>query len=82
MDKAKVAGLSPLPVNINQGEKYAWCSCGLSSNQPLCDGSHKGTAFTPKVFMAEETKTVYLCTCKATNNPGFCDGTHKSLPKE
>lgn len=82
MDKGKVAGLAPIPVDVKEGQNYAWCTCGLSSNQPLCDGSHKGSSFTPKVFTAEETKTVYLCTCKATSNPGFCDGTHKSLPKD
>ena len=79
MDKAKIAGKAPIPVELEAGKNYAWCSCGESSNQPFCDGSHKGSSFTPLVFKAEETKTAYLCTCKQTGNPGFCDGTHKSL---
>jgi len=79
MDKPKIAGTAPLPVDLEAGKTYAWCTCGLSANQPLCDGSHKGTSFTPLKFVAEETKTAYLCTCKATKNPGFCDGTHKTL---
>jgi len=79
MEKAKIAGTSPIRVDLTAGQKYAWCTCGLSENQPMCDGSHKGTGFAPKVTIAEETKTVSLCTCKQTKNPGFCDGAHKSL---
>ncbi len=79
MEKGKIAGTSPIRVDLTEGQKYAWCTCGLSANQPMCDGSHKGTEFVPKVTIAEETKTVSLCTCKQTSNPGFCDGTHKNL---
>ena len=41
---------------IIKGEKkkYAWCACGLSSNQPFCDGSHKVTDITPIVFENEK----------------------------
>lgn len=79
MDKPKVAGTSPLPVDLEAGKTYAWCTCGLSAKQPMCDGSHRGSDFTPLKFVAEETKTAYMCTCKATKNPGFCDGSHKTL---
>ncbi len=79
MDKPTVAGKSPVRVELEAGKRYAWCSCGNSANQPYCDGAHKGTSFTPLVFVAEETKTVSLCLCKATKNPGFCDGAHKNL---
>jgi CDGSH-type Zn-finger protein len=79
MKKPTIAGKSPIPVQIEAGKNYAWCSCGESSNQPFCDGSHKGSEFTPKIFKAEETKTAYMCVCKHTSNPGFCDGSHKSL---
>lgn len=79
MDKPTIAGKAPLPVELKAGETYAWCSCGESSNQPLCDGSHKGTSFVPKVFKAEKDQTAYMCTCKLTSNPGMCDGTHKNL---
>lgn len=74
-----IAAKQPLPVELEAGKTYAWCSCGDSSNQPFCDGSHKGTEFEPKVFKATETKTAYMCTCKHTSNPGMCDGTHKTL---
>jgi CDGSH-type Zn-finger protein len=30
------------PVKIEVGGEAKWiCACGLSKNQPLCDGSHK-----------------------------------------
>lgn len=79
MEKGKIAGNAPIKVSIEEGKKYAWCTCGLSETQPLCDGAHRGTDFTPKKFVAEETKDVWLCTCKQTDNPGFCDGAHKKL---
>ncbi|MBT6726551.1 MAG: CDGSH iron-sulfur domain-containing protein [Deltaproteobacteria bacterium] len=74
-----IAKTSPFAVELEQGKKYAWCSCGLSSKQPFCDGSHKQTTFSPKVFTAEESKTFYLCGCKRTGESPFCDGTHNSL---
>jgi len=79
MSTPNIAGKAPIAVELEAGKKYAWCSCGNSSKQPFCDGSHKGTEFTPKMFTAEESKTAYMCTCKQTNNPGFCDGSHKAL---
>jgi len=79
MDLPKVAAKNPIPAELEKGKTYAWCSCGLSENQPWCNGAHKGTDFKPLVFVAEETKTAYMCQCKLTKNPGFCDGSHKSL---
>ena len=79
MTKPKIAAKEPKPIEIEEGKTYAWCSCGQSSNQPFCDGSHAGTSYTPKVFKAEETKTAYLCMCKHTSNPAFCDGSHNKL---
>ena len=79
MATPKIAGKAPILVHLEAGKKYAWCTCGASTNQPFCDGSHKGGEFTPLMFEAQETKTAYLCTCKQTANPGFCDGAHKKL---
>ena len=74
-----VAGSGPIPVELTKGEQYHFCTCGRSKNQPFCDGSHKGTTFTPKPFVAEESAKAYLCACKHTGNAPFCDGTHKKF---
>lgn len=79
MSQPKIAGKVPVKVELEAGKNYAWCSCGESSNQPFCDGSHKGSAFVPVVFKAEETKTAYMCQCKQSGSPTFCDGSHKKL---
>lgn len=79
MEKAQVAGKEPIGVEVKAGETYYWCTCGRSSNQPFCDGSHEGTSFKPLAFTAEKDDTVYLCVCKQTKNPPYCDGTHKTL---
>lgn len=71
------AGDGPIAVELEEGKNYAWCSCGLSESQPLCDGRHKRTGMRPEVFKAEKSETKYLCACKATNNNPFCDGSHK-----
>ncbi len=67
------------PVEIEAGKTYAWCACGMSKNQPFCDGAHSGTDFSPIVWKAEETKTVRLCGCKHSKKAQFCDGSHSSL---
>ena len=80
MDKPKIAGTSPIKVSLEKGKKYAWCSCGESANQPFCDGAHKGSSFSPTVFVAEESKDVHFCTCKLTDREmGLCNGAHKKL---
>ena len=75
-DQPKVPQKSPIKMVVEAGKTYYWCSCGESSNQPFCDGSHKGTDITPQVFTVEDTKTYYLCNCKSTGNGPFCDGSH------
>ena len=76
MLKGKKAGDSAIVVEVEQNKSYFWCSCGLSSKQPFCDGSHKNTEFSPVKFIAAETKKMFFCTCKQTNNQPFCDGSH------
>ena len=61
------------------GKTYYYCTCGLSENQPFCNGSHKGTGFSPLKFEAKETKKVYFCGCKHSSNDGLCDGSHSNL---
>ncbi len=81
MDKAIVADNKPTVVTLEKGKDYHWCTCGRSASQPFCDGSHRGTSFTPKKFTAEEDGEAYLCQCKASAGAPFCDGTHRGLEK-
>lgn len=82
MDLPKVADTVPAQVELESGKKYAWCACGLSANQPFCDGKHKGTDFTPIVFECEESKTAYFCQCKKTGNGPYCDGSHNQIDQQ
>ena len=76
MLRGRKAGDSAIVVEVEKNKSYFWCSCGLSSKQPFCDGSHKNTEFSPVKFIADETKKMFFCTCKQTNNRPFCDGSH------
>ena len=67
---------APYAVECEAGKTYFWCACGKSTNQPFCDGSHKGTEFTPVAFKAEDSKKMYFCGCKKTENVPLCDGSH------
>ena len=79
MSEATIAQKAPYAVEVQAGKSYWWCACGRSKNQPFCDGSHKGTEFTPQEYTAAESKTVYFCGCKQSRNGVLCDGTHQSL---
>ncbi len=79
MTKAVIADNKPKKVTLNQGEDYYFCSCGRSSSQPFCDGSHKGTGMKPHHFTAQETGDAYLCACKHSGNLPYCDGSHKQF---
>ena len=79
MAEPVIAQKSPIPVEVEAGKTYYWCTCGKSAKQPLCDGSHKGSDFAPMAWTAPETKTAYLCACKHTKNAPLCDGSHKAL---
>ena len=79
MAEAVIAQRSPYQFDVKQGEKYFWCACGRSAKQPFCDGSHKGTGFSPKLFVAQADKSVWLCGCKQTGTQPYCDGTHNRL---
>jgi CDGSH-type Zn-finger protein len=79
MTKGEIAGTAPLPVEAEAGKRYFWCACGRSANQPFCDGSHKGSEFSPVGWEAPETRRVFFCVCKQTDTAPFCDGHHNSL---
>jgi len=76
MSNPVIADNKPVKVTLSKGQEYHFCTCGRSRSQPFCDGSHAGTAFTPRVIVSEEDQESWLCACKYTSNPPFCDGTH------
>jgi CDGSH iron-sulfur domain-containing protein 3 len=78
MSEPTIVDKKPTVLTLEPGN-YAWCSCGLSTNQPFCNGLHKGTEFKPVTFEITEAKPVALCLCKYTGNPPFCDGSHQKL---
>ena len=74
-----IAQKAPFPVQVEAGRSYWWCACGRSKTQPFCDGSHKGTTFTPKEFKVQTSELIYFCGCKHSAKMPLCDGTHKRL---
>ncbi len=75
----EIAQKGPYPVDVEEGKNYFWCACGRSKNQPFCDGSHKGTEFSPVKYTAEASKKVFFCGCKHTAKAPLCDGAHNKL---
>ncbi|MBZ0273374.1 CDGSH iron-sulfur domain-containing protein [bacterium] len=78
MADPRIAERFPAVLELEPGT-YKWCACGDSQNQPFCDGSHRGTEFSPRVVELTEKKRVALCQCKHSGNKPYCDGTHASL---
>ncbi len=78
MSKPQIADKKSKLMEMEAGDYY-WCACGKSANQPFCDGSHKGTEFSPKLVTLTEKQNVFWCMCKHSKKGAFCDGTHKSM---
>lgn len=82
MKFARIPQKRPYHANLEAGKQYYWCSCGLSSKQPFCDGAHKkfnekhNTDMQPVAFTVEKSKKALLCGCKHTSNRPFCDLSH------
>lgn len=70
-----------IAVELEEGKKYFFCTCGHSQKQPFCDGAHKttGQGLRSHPFVAEKTGTHWLCQCKHSGKIPFCDGSHKKL---
>lgn len=79
MAQPELGGREPISVDVEKGESYWWCTCGKSSNQPFCDGSHAGSTFEPMEWVAPRTRSIFMCTCKQTKTGPFCDGAHNAL---
>ena len=60
MIKGQKVANGPIGIDVVEGKNYAWCSCGLSKNQPFCDNSHKGSEFKPVIYKAKETKKFFF----------------------
>jgi len=72
-------GDAPIPCQLLADRNYAWCTCGHSTDQPFCNGTHKKVKGSPPtIFSVSEDKEAYLCTCKQTKNPPYCDGSHNT----
>ncbi len=78
-EQPRIAQKAPYPVEVTAGKKVFWCACGLSGNQPFCDGSHQTTEFVPVAYTAERDRTLYFCGCKRTAGVPLCDGSHNGL---
>lgn len=78
-DIPNIAGRNPIAVEVEEGKAYFWCTCGQSSKQPFCDGSHKDSSFAPMKYEATKTGKVFFCACKHTSNAPLCDGSHSKL---
>ncbi|MEY4684420.1 MAG: hypothetical protein RLZ25_879 [Pseudomonadota bacterium] len=79
MTSPKIAQNAPYVVEVQTGKSYWWCSCGMSKSQPFCDGSHKGSEFSPLEFKAQKDEKIWFCGCKQTQKGVICDGRHKNL---
>ena len=79
MSEPESPQLSPYGIDLEVGKSVWWCACGKSSKQPLCDGSHKGSGFSPLEVKVQKSRQYWLCGCKKTATPPFCDGSHKTL---
>ena len=79
MSEPTIAQKAPFVADVEEGKSYFWCSCGQSAKQPFCDGSHKGTEFTPVKHTATKTGKAFFCGCKKSAAAPMCDGSHASL---
>lgn len=67
-----IARRAPLPVDVQAGEAYWWCAGGRSNTRPFCDGSHKGSSFSPIEYKATETRKALFGACKRSGKKPLC----------
>jgi len=71
----------PYAVEVVEGRQYLWCACGLSANQPWCDGSHGSGEAPPVAFIAPVSGIFYMCGCKRSQNKPYCFGNCRGLER-
>jgi len=79
MSHGKATQNAPYKIELEEGKSYFWCACGKSATQPFCDGSHKGSEFTPVKYVAEKDGMMPFCGCRVSGNAPICDGSHRDL---
>jgi len=79
MTEPVIAEKNCIYADVEEGKTYFWCACGLSKNQPFCDGSHSTTNIKPVLYKATATRKMGFCGCKHTKLAPFCDSSHSKL---
>eukprot|EP01061_Rhynchopus_euleeides_P009748 TRINITY_DN18_c25_g1_i1.p1 TRINITY_DN18_c25_g1~~TRINITY_DN18_c25_g1_i1.p1 ORF type:complete len:526 (+),score=116.09 TRINITY_DN18_c25_g1_i1:112-1689(+) len=78
---------SPIVVECTAGTTYFYCTCGLSENQPFCDGSHvgvkdlDGAPYVPEAYRPAQSGPVSFCGCRTSKSGAVCDGSHVNHPE-
>ena len=68
-------------VTVKKNKSYYWCSCGLSTKKPFCDGSHRDDeqGRKPVHYLSPQDKLISFCSCQKTQHQPICDGSHKNI---
>ena len=74
-----VAQKGSFPTEVEEGRSYFWCTCGKSSKQPLCDGSHKGTDFTPLKYTLKRLARCFSVDASTVKTGRFAMGATQSF---
>ncbi len=75
----RMAQRGPFLLTVEAGRSYWWCACGRSASQPFCDGSHKGSGFSPIEFTPYAAGSIAFCGCKQSGRKPRCDGSHNRV---
>ena len=81
MEKPRIAGYRSKKMDMKPGI-YFYCTCGMSKNQPFCNGAHKNTRFKPTKVTIEKNEMIPWCLCKYSDKGHICDGKHRELKIE
>jgi Iron-binding zinc finger CDGSH type len=60
MSEPTIIDKKPTVLTLKPGAYY-WCSCGLSANQPYCNGSHKGTLNPSRLNSPKPSRSPFVC---------------------